>query len=104
MTTAAHRRPAGCWPVLGCRVGGVVTVADTPSPTVTGGVVTVTTPRKGGDSDDTPMGTPRPRHAPPSHPVIAPRGRGASHNAIRLAGSVSTNSLVSMLKPGEKGP
>ncbi len=30
--------------------------------------------------------------------------RMASRNAIRLAGSASANSLVSMLKPGEIGP
>jgi len=36
--------------------------------------------------------------------VVAPTLRQASGNAIRLAGSASTNSLVSMGKSGQKGP
>jgi hypothetical protein len=45
--TAHGHRPAG--PLLiQAGAGGVVSVADTPSPTVTGGVVTVITPPVGG--------------------------------------------------------
>jgi len=77
--TARGCRRAG--PVLvRAGVGGVVSVADTPSPTVTGGVVTVITPPVGGVTVMTP-----PRRHPPTA-VTTPLtlgGGGLAHHPKR---------------------
>jgi hypothetical protein len=78
MTPSTGRRPRPTGPVLfRPGVGGVVSVADTPSPTVTGGVVTVITPPVGGVTVMTP-----PRRHPPT-PVTTPSavgGGGLAHH------------------------
>src|SRR6266567_3499347 len=78
-STGSGGGPAG--PVLiRPGVGGVVSVADTPSPTVTGGVVTVITPPVGGVTVMTP-----PRRHPPTTVTTPPAlgGGGLAHHPKR---------------------
>src|SRR6266496_4472368 len=100
-STARGCRPAGLVRI-GPGVGGVVSVADTPSPTVRGGVVTVITPPVGGVTVTTP-----PRRHPPTAVTTPPAlgGGGLAHHPSDTPGGAVRRPLRGVKrKPANGGP